>query len=217
MLDIGNQNLWLLIALLLSFLLLLRVRREERAAPPPRRMPVTPHELGHVIYEIARSGEVDEYRRLFLIGKETAIVFGNNQEADAYLSICGKLMPESLQLLKGQLKKAARYDRLEIDEHGFGTLWVIQVDQQPLSIPIGSVVQVGRIWRIKHPVVATPVTVAPEELIPMGEPTLEENRPYRFARLPIKDGPINVDADDLQYYVVVPRWWDAPHVEIISR
>lgn len=150
----STHNELLLVALLLAVWLLVRVRREEEAKrkPPQRRAPLNPHELGQVVFQVARSGDLESYRGLFLAGREVAETLGD--AAEAYLGGRTRtVLEESLAEIAHGIPEGARYDGVEATAPDTYVIWVVPVEGARTAIPIGTAVQVGALWRLRDPVV----------------------------------------------------------------
>jgi len=69
------------VALLLCMWLLLRVNRHEKEKRITRPTPLTPHELGHMVFRAAISNDISIFRQLFLNGGEARSLLGEMAEA----------------------------------------------------------------------------------------------------------------------------------------
>lgn len=144
----NHDTLLLLLALLLCLWLLTRVQEKQRAAPPPRRKPMTPDELGRVLFEVARAADVDAYRGLFIAGHEAQALFG--EAAQSYLdSRNHKMLTESLVEIGARIPVDARYAGCAISDAGEVTLTVRRPSGDSFGISAGTAVSCQRIWRLR--------------------------------------------------------------------
>ena len=142
-------TLWLLVALLLALWLLTRVRSQAEP-PPPRKAPVTLDELGRSVFAAVRNTDFSAYRELFLAGSETRAVLGAG--ADAYLDRrTRERLAEALAALRSCLPEGCHYRGFLIDEGGQAFLEAQMADGAVRPVLVGSVIQVGVIWRLVDP------------------------------------------------------------------
>jgi len=147
-----NRAAWLVVAVLLLLWLLSRVTRRRHALHrvPVRRNPVSPEELGRLVFEAIRNQDLPEYRGLFLIGKEAREILGEG--APSYLD---EISPERLRSvladLHGQLPAHAVFQGIEPHGSEGWTLLVRMKDEVVLSLPIGTTVKIGAMIRLLKP------------------------------------------------------------------
>lgn len=145
----------LLLAVLVLLLLWLLSRRsntqtvtEKRRAA--RRAPVSPQELARAVFEMARDGNIEGYRGLFLNGGEAARVMGRDA-AERYLSQRSpKAMEDALVNMAVQVPPSAVF--VGVEEIGEGAFAMkLSVDAKTTAlVPIGRAVQVGAIYRLRE-------------------------------------------------------------------
>lgn len=141
--------LWFVVVLLLLWLL---TRRRERAAiGRQRRMPLTEAELGRVVFEVARSADLEAFRHLYVSGGEARDLLGD--AASAYLDGRGKrwLEDEFLEI-SVRVAPPVQYEGVHVGEDGVTVLRVRSLAAGAYELPVGRALQVGRIWRLVHPV-----------------------------------------------------------------
>jgi hypothetical protein len=147
-----NSMSLLIVALLLAIWLLLRVRRHEEARRRPvRRAPTSLHELGHVLFEVLRSADLDGYRGLFLVGGEAAQVFGAGDGAAAWLSRHTRDALRSHLVRAGRaIPEGARYDGIEQTAPDTYAIWIAPPAGERFLLRVGTAVRVGAIYRLKE-------------------------------------------------------------------
>ncbi len=143
----------LLLAVLVLLLLWLLSRRsstqtltEQRRAA--RRAPVSPQELARAVFEVARDGNIEGYRGLFLNGGEASRVMGRDA-AEQYLSQRSpKHLEDALINMAVQVPPNAVF--VGVEEVGEGSFAMkLTVDARTTAlVPIGRAVQVGAIYRL---------------------------------------------------------------------
>lgn len=146
-----QQALLTCVVLLLTALFVLRRRtRLEDASHPPRRRPVTQDELGRVVFEVARSADLDAYRGLFLAGREVREALGKN--ADRYLDArTHLLLQESLVNIGARVADGSHYGAC----HVVGNEARIEVrlpGGDVRQVPIGTIMRIRGVWRLRDPV-----------------------------------------------------------------
>jgi hypothetical protein len=142
------QTLWLLVALLLCFWLFTRVR-VEKARRPERRTPLSEDELGRVVFAVARAGDLEGYRGLFLLGSEVPAALGKG--ADAYLaSRSPRALEVGLGEIRARIPEGARFVAARVTGED-AAIEIGLPDGTRRVVPIGTAVRVGRAWRLKDP------------------------------------------------------------------
>lgn len=141
--------LWFVVVLLLLWLL---TRRRERAVTGhQRRKPMTEAELGRVIFEVARSADLEPFRHLYLSGVEARELMGAG--AAAYLDQRGKRwLEEEFLEISVRVAPPAQYEGIRVAEDGATVLLVRSPAAGAYELPVGRAARVGRIWRIVEPV-----------------------------------------------------------------
>ncbi len=143
-----HDTLLLIVALLLALWLLTRVQEQQRTAPPPRRKPMTPDELGRVLFEVARAADVEAYRGLFIAGHEARALFGEG--AQAYLDARNhNMLTESLVEIGARIPDDSRYVGCAVAESGELSLTVRRSTGHEFAIAAGTAVSCQRIWRLR--------------------------------------------------------------------
>ncbi len=128
-------------------------RNQARAAPrrPQRRTPITPDELGHAAFHAAMDADLDEYRGLFLSGPEAAKVLGT-AGAESYLNRRTlSALEDALADLAARIPQGAHFDHAALEGEDLCLITLRLPDQSRATLPLGSVVQVGRILRLREP------------------------------------------------------------------
>lgn len=145
----GNQTLLLFMLLLLMLWLLTRVQR-AKAHRPLRHLPITPEELGRVLFAVVTGGDLVGYKGLFLAGGETVAALG--PAAGAYLE---QRSPERLarafSSFKASIPAGSSFCAFYVDAAGDGTLEIKLPGGNVRPVPVGSVRQVSRVWRLHQP------------------------------------------------------------------
>lgn len=143
-----QPTLWLMVALLLCLWLLTRATQRRQAVRPSRRKPMTPDELGRVLFEIARAADVEAYRGLFLAGPEARAVLGN--DAGAYLDRrTHQALEDSLVEIGARIPDTARFAGMTVDEDHNAHLTVHPASGSEYTILVGTAVRVENIWRLR--------------------------------------------------------------------
>lgn len=142
----------LLVVVLLLLWLLVRVRRlasDDDEGPRFRRPdPLTAQELGHFVFQAARSHDTRVYRALFLNGGEAREALGG--DADAWLEEHTELaLGDMLTMVAGCIPAHATYVGCAELEDGRLALRVRVLDgTDDLLVTFGRPVQVGHLWRL---------------------------------------------------------------------
>lgn len=140
-----SQTLWLLLAVVLLFWLLTR-QQQRRTSRPTRRNPITPDELGRVVFEIARARDLDGFRGLFVVGHEVREALGEG--AEGYLARRTREgLAASLSTLGTRIPADSWYGSTRVQD-GQATMEVRRKDGGVHVVPLGTVVRVGRVWRL---------------------------------------------------------------------
>jgi hypothetical protein len=143
-----SRELWLYLLLLMALWLWLRVDFRKREPAPRRRMPMTPDELGHVLFEVARGGDLHAYRGLFISGPEVRKVLA--ADAPAYLEKrTDRVVAQSLVDIGSRIPAGSRYAGFEVGSDGHGMLRVHPAEGDEYGIPVGTVVKVGPVLRLR--------------------------------------------------------------------
>lgn len=143
-----SRELLLYVVLLLALWLWLRVDFRQRAPALRRRMPMTPDELGHVLFEVARGGDLHAYRGLFIAGPEVRKVLA--ADAPAYLERrTDRVVAQSLVDIGARIPTGARYAGFEVGTDGNAMLRVHPAAGDEYGIPVGTVVKVGPVLRLR--------------------------------------------------------------------
>ncbi|MSQ01750.1 MAG: hypothetical protein EXR71_07635 [Myxococcales bacterium] len=146
----SQETLLLFVAVLLALWLLTR-SEQRRAAVPHRRKPMTEDELGRVLYEIGRAEDLEAFRHLYLSGADAQRVLG--WQAKAYLKDRHKTwLAEEFLEISVRIGPLSHYEALRVDPRGHAFLRVRTDGVGSYEIPVGSVLRVGRIWRLRDPV-----------------------------------------------------------------
>lgn len=149
----GNGVGYLLVALMLSLLLFLRVHRRERSLTPPRiprSSPRSRDELGKLLFEIVQRGDLAAFRGLFLMGLEIQQALG--READAYIHGRVPGMFEiSLEKIAARVPSGSGFDGTMLVGRDALGLRLTAVDGSRSTVIVGTVTEVGGIYRMVHP------------------------------------------------------------------
>jgi hypothetical protein len=145
-----RQTLWLLLVMLLLLWLLTRTHQVETRRPE-RRKPLTADELGRVIFEVARSADLEAFRHLYLSGGEAREVMG--EAAQAYLGRREhRWLEDEIVEIGARLGEDGAYAAARIGPESMVFVRVRTMDGQERECPAGHAVQVGQIWRLRDPV-----------------------------------------------------------------
>ena len=107
-------------------------------------------ELGRFVFMAARSRDLSLYRGLYLNGSEARDIL--NDLAGSYLEHRSyEVLKESLEFLSSQLPKAAIYDGLGEKKGRMLTIKVRDGSGSSKTLKVGTVTQVGSIWRLLEP------------------------------------------------------------------
>lgn len=148
-----KRNYLMLAALaLLLFWLLTKQNNSQQHTTAQRRAdrkaPVSPQELARAVFEVARDGNIDAYRGLFLTGGEANRVLGL-EAAEQYLARrTSKALEDALVNMAVQVPPNAVFVGVEeVGENSFAMK--LNVDARTTAlVPIGKAVQVGAIYRL---------------------------------------------------------------------
>jgi len=149
--SVPSEQTQLLLVVVLLLLWLLTRTRQRRIAAPRRRLPLTHDELGRVIFEIARANDLDAFRHLYLTGPQARQVLG--ARATDYLRAREKRwLEEEFLEISVRVQGVCRYQGVRVGEAGDVWLRVVKEGVGTFELPVGSAVQVDRIWRLRDPV-----------------------------------------------------------------
>jgi hypothetical protein len=148
------QNKLLFIALLLTVWLWLLVRRRDKQTRPRvRPSPLSPDELGRMVFMAARKQNIYDYAQLFLGGSEANDLLGN--DARTYLEARNQdVLKKSMGLLHQQIPSSYVYGGIE---HTGNDHYSINLKPPPggegeiVPVAIGSVMLVGPVYRLFGP------------------------------------------------------------------
>ena len=147
-----NQEFLAIIGLLLLWLYTRKHNREVEARRPVRANPLSPDELGRVLFGLAQSGDALAYRALYLTGSEAQTIMGQ-REAEAYLEQrTGRSLQEAFRAMAAKIPQGATYQECSISEE-VCTLVVGRPDGEKATIVVGRVALVGAVIRLLSPVV----------------------------------------------------------------
>ena len=135
---------------LITVLLWLFNTRSERGAPP-RRSPSSIEELGRAVFQVALLADLEGYRELFLAGGEARSVFG--EKAENYLERRAlPVLEEALATISALIPEGSRFVGAQSTGPETVAIRVLPPGQQePILVGIGSVLQVGTVYRIQEP------------------------------------------------------------------
>jgi hypothetical protein len=150
----GDAVGYLLVALMLALLLFLRVHRGERVRRParsaPRPAPRSLDELGRALFAVIADRDGTAYRNLFLLGPEVQAALG--QGADAYIQAREPGMFEaSLSKIAARVPEGSTFDQARVVGSDALALRLQTITGSPSTVIVGTVVQVGGIYRMVHP------------------------------------------------------------------
>ena len=146
-----NQQTLLLYLVVLLLLWLFTRKQQERASVPQRRKPMTEEELGRVLFEVARSADLEAFRHLYLSGPEAREALGIG--AGPYLDSRGKKwLEEEFLEISVRVAAPARYEGVRSEADGATFLKAHSAAAGHYEVPVGKVVRVGHILRLAHPV-----------------------------------------------------------------
>ncbi len=149
--SVPSEQTQLLLVVVLLLLWLLTRTRQRRIAAPRRRLPLTHDELGRIIFEIARANDLDAFRHLYLTGQEARQLLGTR--ATEYLRLREKRWLEEEFLEIGvRVQGVCRYEGVRVGAAGDAWLRVAKEGVGSFELPVGTAVQVERIWRLRDPV-----------------------------------------------------------------
>jgi len=145
-----NTALLIVVLLLILWLWLLVRRREEEATTPSRPSPMSADELGRFVFMAARSRDLSRYRGLFINGSEARDIL--KELAGSYLEHRSyTVLKDSLAVLSEQLPDKAVYDGLGEQKGRMLTIRIRDASGASQILKIGTVTQIGSIWRLLEP------------------------------------------------------------------
>ena len=147
-----QNNVLLSVALLLVLWLWLLISRRQQSEQPihlQRKMPLNPEELGRMVFAAALSNDLRLYRSLFLNALEAREKLGDF--SDQYLQKRDlQLLQKTFAQLKIRINQGTTY--VSVDSNQPTTLAIIvRRNDLEVSIPIGSITQVGTVIRLLEP------------------------------------------------------------------
>ena len=146
-----NTGLLLVTLLLTLWLWMLVRRRDEDPVAEARPTPMSADELGRFVFMAARSEDLSRYRGLFLNGSEAHEVLNNF--AHSYLEHRSyNVLKRSLTDLTRRLPSQAIYVGLGEQKGRMFTIKVKNHSGELHTIKIGTVTQLGPVWRLLEPV-----------------------------------------------------------------
>ena len=144
-----NVLLVITILLLLWLWLLINRRHEKEHRIPDRPMPLSVQELARKAFVCGRSTDLYLYRGLFINGAEAKELLGDI--ATEYLEKRNpKVLSEALELLSNKIPNSASYVGLGRKE-GTKLVIKIKIGAEEKDIVIGSVTNIGNVWRLLEP------------------------------------------------------------------
>lgn len=163
-----SHNELLAVAILLAMWLLLRVRRQdEEKRRPTRKSAANMQELGMLVFQAARSSDLETYRGLFLSGAEASLVYG--AQTERYLEQRSRaVLQGSLQGIRALLPEGSRYDGVEQVGQDAWAIWVTPLVGERTQVGIGTAVRVGAFYRLKDPAFADAGEVPMDPPAPMA-------------------------------------------------
>ena len=152
-----HQDLLLLtVASLLAMWLWLLVRRREEAGfqRPKRPEPLSLDELARSAFQAARSRDMASYRSLFLNGAEARDILG--EDAAAYMGARNPIvLQRNLNHLAGELSTDATFVGSVPVTGDRVAMCIRKPGHEDRALLLGSVVQVGHIYRIFGPALSS--------------------------------------------------------------
>jgi hypothetical protein len=147
----NQENALLIIAifLLLWLWLLINRRQEEQQLLPERSTPLSVEELGRKAFICGRNTDIYLYRGLFINGSEANELLGNI--ATEYLEKRSpKILSKALDMLCNEIPNSATYVGLG-KKKGTKLVIKIKIGTEEKDITIGSVTNIGNVWRLLEP------------------------------------------------------------------
>ena len=145
-----NQEFLAIIGLLLLWLYTRKHNREVEARRPVRANPLSPDELGRVLFGLIQSKNALAYRALFLNGSEARTMMGQ-ADAEAYLEgRTGAFLQKAFQRLVEKVPSGSIYQECSISEE-VCTLVVTPPEGEEISLAVGRVALVGAVIRLVSP------------------------------------------------------------------
>ena len=144
---------WLAIIGLLLLWLLTRsdhVAEARARARPERHDPVTPGELGRIVFSVARSGDLSAYRALFISGAEAGEAMGVEAAQKYLMQRTHQVLERAFKRLSGQLTGEVQYHSGSLDGETF-SIHVVLEGGHNREVIVGDVVTVGAVYRIVLP------------------------------------------------------------------
>lgn len=143
-----------LVGLLLLWLLARSESRRQATSTmrrPHRPTPISPTELGHAAFQAAMDADLDQYRGLFLSGPEAAQVLGTDG-AESYLNRRSlATLADALAELAARIPDGAHYEDAALEGDDLCLITLRLPDRSKATLPLGSVVNVGRVLRLRDP------------------------------------------------------------------
>ena len=145
-----NQEFLAIIGLLLLWLYTRKHNREVEARRPVRANPLSPDELGRVLFGLIQSKNALAYRALFLNGSEARTMMGQ-ADAEAYLEgRSGAHLQKAFQRMVEKVPQGAMYQECSISEE-VCTLVVTTPEGAEIPLAVGRVALVGAVIRLVSP------------------------------------------------------------------
>lgn|GEM_PF-2215944 len=145
-----TRELLAILALLILWLLTRKHYRVQEARRPKRAAPVTPEELGRIVFQLVRSSDVNAYRALYLNGGEARDIFGP-EGVQTYLEDRDRRKLEgAFRVLAEQIPVGSQYESSQIQEE-VCILTVVGSDGAEIQMPVGRVALVGAVIRLVNP------------------------------------------------------------------
>ena len=145
-----TREMLAILALLILWLLTRKHYRVQEARRPKRAAPVTPEELGRIVFQLVRSSDVNAYRALYLNGGEARDIFGP-VGVQTYLEDRDRRKLEAAFTgLANNIPVGAQYQSSQIQEE-ICILTVVGSDDAEIQIPVGRVALVGAVIRLVNP------------------------------------------------------------------
>ena len=145
-----NQEFLAIIGLLLLWLYTRKHNREVEARRPIRANPLSPDELGRVLFGLLQSKNALGYRALFLNGVEARTMMGQ-EDAESYLEErSGVFLQGAFQAMVAKMPIGAIYKECSISEE-VCTLVIADTSGKEFALSVGRVALVGAVIRLVSP------------------------------------------------------------------
>jgi hypothetical protein len=118
---------------------------------PHRPKPISPTELGQAAFLTAMDADLDQHRGLFLSGPEAAQVLGTDG-AESYLNRRSlATLADALAELAARIPDSSHHEDAALEGDGLCLITLRPPDRSKATLPLGSVVNVGRVLRLRDP------------------------------------------------------------------